>query len=264
LINPRSYWISNVRNGDLGRGSSISSKFAFFILKKLITFFVDDIIYCGSSIKKYHVSQGYPQKLGTVIHNGLPDEKMLLFKDVASVPTKLGYLGRFSSQKGIPHLLKVFKCLLGENPDLRLIMAGNGISAENNELTQILDTLCLWNNIELLGELSDVSLFFNQIDILLSSSVYGEGFPNVIAEAVVNWVPVISTSSGDSMLIIGKFGTVVDELDELLPATQDFVSKWNKADIINLGNAARQRILDDFSTSKMINEYKKVFSKCVE
>ena len=33
LINPRSYWISNVRNGDLGRGSSISSKFAFFILK---------------------------------------------------------------------------------------------------------------------------------------------------------------------------------------------------------------------------------------
>ena len=61
-----------------------------------------------------------------------------------------------------------------------------------------------------MGEESDLNKIYKVLDILCVSSIWGEGFPNVIGEAMSNGVLCISTDVGDAKRIIGENGVIVD------------------------------------------------------
>ena len=52
------------------------------------------------------------------------------------------------------------------------------------ELKSLIKKLKLSDKIKLLGQNSKISEIMNGIDIYIQSSSYGEGFPNVVAEAM--------------------------------------------------------------------------------
>lgn len=264
VFRPNKFWISNVRNGNLGKNSSKSSKLIFLILRKLIRFFVDDIIYCGDSVKAYHVAKGYPDGLGSVIYNSVPSDKIIDLKTISNRPYIIGFLGRYSDQKGIPILIDCFHDLYAMDSRFKLRLAGQHLCYENRRLTTLLSERSLLSSIELLGELTDVREFFTEIDILISPSLYGEGFPNSIAEAVVNGVPVIATNVGDTKLIVDDFGAVVDYITALKVTTKKYISQWDKRNIQNGARRARSRILTEFSSQEMFKKYELVMKKCAD
>ena len=108
-------------------------------------------------------------------------------------------------------------------------------------------------------------IFLNQISGWSSSDVgesYGEGFPNVVAESMACGTPSVVTDVGDSSLIVGSTGWVVPPNDsiKLANAIKKAINergtvKWNKR-----CNKARLRIKENYSISKMINLYNKVWS----
>ena len=73
--------------------------------------------------------------------------------------------------------------------------------------------LDLDRSVVLLGPRSDIELIYPAFDVLTLCSIDGEGFPNVLCEAMACDVPCVATDVGDSAEIIGDCGLIVPRRD---------------------------------------------------
>ena len=88
---------------------------------------------------------------------------------------------------------------------------------------------------------------YNALDLLVNSS-YGEGFSNVLGEAMACGVPCVATDVGDSSLVIGDAGQLVPPKDPaaLKTAMQKVLgTKPSAAEI-------RRRIVEHFSLENLV------------
>ena len=117
--------------------------------------------------------------------------------------------------------------------------------------------------VKLLGQHDDIRQVMNGLDVYVQSSSYGEGFPNVVAEAMACGTPCVVTDVGDAGFIVGKNGWVVPPKNptKLANAIKKAISEigsnyWNKR-----RNKARSRIKENFNITKMIKCYNNLWIK---
>ena len=89
-------------------------------------------------------------------------------------------------------------------------MCGRGIDRKNIELIDLIKKYDIENNTILFGYRSDVNKILNGLDLYISTSSFGEGFPNIILEASYTGLPIIATDVGDTKTIISKKGILFD------------------------------------------------------
>jgi glycosyltransferase involved in cell wall biosynthesis len=90
----------------------------------------------------------------------------------------------------------------------------------------------------------------------LSTSVFGEGFPNAVAEPMACGIPVVATDVGDSRLIIGDTGFVVSPRD--VPGMASAIGSLlaePETKRAARGAAARIRIQDHYSLDRMVSAF---------
>jgi phosphatidylinositol alpha-mannosyltransferase len=154
-----------------------------------------------------------------------PDEKMILF------------VGRLERRKGTKYLIRAFQLLAQDNPNVRLVIAGDG---HEREMLELLAEDLKIKNITFLGYISeDLKLeLLNQADIFCSPALFGESFGIVLLEAMATGaVSVVGNNSGyiDVMQGIGAISVVNPEdsaefarrLDTLLHE-DDLRKVWKK------------------------------------
>jgi glycosyltransferase involved in cell wall biosynthesis len=109
----------------------------------------------------------------------------------------------------------------------------------------------------LLGRREDVPSVLNACDVVVSSSAYGEGFPNVIGEAMACGVPCVVTDVGDSRSIVGATGTVVapEDAGALSAAVLELLAA-SPAARSDLGEGARLRIAAEFDIGVIAERYR--------
>jgi glycosyltransferase involved in cell wall biosynthesis len=107
-----------------------------------------------------------------------------------------------------------------------------------------------------LGQRSDLPAIYAAADFALSTSAFGEGFPNVIAEAMAAGLPVIATDVGDSRWIVGNYGLVTPprDTDKLAAAVRAFASEAESVRRAR-GDRSRARVETELSLDRMVTAF---------
>ena len=242
-----------------------------FWLQKIFSPYVDKIISNSHASVDFHKNMGYELSKCEVVHNGIDidrfrpnsDEKRA-FRDKHNLKDDdiaIGISARVNVMKGYPILSKAMRKLMSEDDRVRLFVVGGG---EDEILKECKDILGEYGKrVVWFGAQNSVeSSFYNGLDIYVSSSIFGEGFSNSIAEAMCCEVPVVTTDVGDSKIVVGDCGIVVkgNSVDELYNG----LKKMIEVDRKELGKCSRERIVNNFSIQKMVENSQKVIEQCVE
>jgi glycosyltransferase involved in cell wall biosynthesis len=88
---------------------------------------------------------------------------------------------------------------------------------------------------------------------VVSSSAFGEGFSNTIAEGMACGLPAVATEVGDAARIVGDCGHLVPPRDPSALAAA--VRALLDDDAAALGVRARARIEQEFSVPRMVASF---------
>ncbi|GAA5316978.1 MAG: glycosyltransferase [Candidatus Pelagadaptatus aseana] len=226
------------------------------------------VIYCGDKSKEIHVNEGYSESRAVVVRNGydtgnfIPDlqlrEKVRENLSACESDFLVGSVGRYAPQKDHLNLLNSLSYLVKKGCSVDLLLVGSGLDDSNEELTKNLDDLNLPGAVHLLGRQEDIPSIMNAIDLHVTSSAFGEAFPNVICEAMSCGIPCVTTDVGDAAYIVGDSGWVVppSSPSDLGDAISLAVEAKRESSLwANRKKAARDRIKNNFGLGIMSEKY---------
>jgi len=179
----------------------------------------DAIIVNSHDGQRYHEQLGYRPKKWINIANGVDLERFRPRRDERAklrtrlgIPvdaTVIGLVARYHPMKDVETFLRAASRFGHDHENAKFILCGDGLDPDNGKLTGLLSSLDLDRSVVLLGRRSDIELIYPALDVLTLCSIYGEGFPNVLCEAMACDVPCVATDIGDSAEIIGHWGRIV-------------------------------------------------------
>ena len=224
------------------------------------------IVCCSERVRDVHRALGYRGSIMTMIPNGFELDRFRPDAEARSalrgelgiddlVPL-LGLVGRFHPQKDLQTFFRAMAGVRVERPDCRVLVCGHELHLDNPSIARWVEEAGLGDAVHLLGPRRDPQRVMAALDVLVSSSAYGEGFPNVIGEAMACGVPCAVTDVGDSGLIVGDTGLTVPPRDPsaLAAAILSLLGEGREG-LARRGRAARARIVAEFALARIAARY---------
>lgn len=254
----RMVWGVRASNMDLNQYDRLSR--VVFRLECFFSRFADLIIVNSNAGRDYHFKHGFPEGKMVVVPNGIDTERFIPDTEarhrvrrewgIADNENLIGIIARLDPMKDHRIFLKAASLLAKGRDDVRFVCVGDGPEPYKSELKKLSHELGLEGKLIWAGTHQDMPAVYNAIDIVTSSSSFGEGFPNVIGEAMACGVPCVATDVGDSALIVGDAGVVVPPKNpERLASGLRALLEKGCADG---GEKARSRIIEHFSLNSMV------------
>jgi glycosyltransferase involved in cell wall biosynthesis len=227
------------------------------------------IIYNSHAAAEQHRRLGFHAEQQIVIPNGFdcdlfrPREgaRDRLVQDYGIAPDALivGMAARSHPMKDVPNLVEAVVRARERGTDVHLLLTGQGMDSPTERLQHLLaaipaDRLTLRSHDRALAEL------LPGLDILVLPSAWGEGFPNILGEAMACGLPCIATDVGDSAWIVGEGGLIVPPRDPVRLAEAIMtMGKLGDNSRRRLGEAGRARVQDHFSMSQIAARYHQLY-----
>ncbi len=264
-----------IRNSCLNSPTqSKSSRYVAHLCSWLSSWVPAAIVSCSKEAAREHIKFGYWANKFAVIPNGYDLSRFSpqphlgkILRGEWGVDTQLPVLGmvaRWHPQKDHANLLAALSILAKVGWDFRCVLAGSGMKPSNTSLSQLISKSSLQDKIILLGPRERVPDVMNALDIHVLSSV-GEGFPNVVAEAMACGTPCVVTNVGDAALIVASTGWVVPPSDPtaLAGCIEQAMLAMRSPLQEKISGECRQRIVECFGIDRMVAAYEDIWCKCL-
>jgi glycosyltransferase involved in cell wall biosynthesis len=238
---------------------------AVLLAERLLARQPDVIVSNSQAGRRHRVALGWPAQRMRVIPNGIDTERFRPRPDarddvrgtlgVGDDIVLIGQVARLDPMKDHLTLLQATARLDASGRDFRLVVVGAGPQEQQTHLAEAARQLGIAGRVLWLGERHDVPRVLNALDIHVLASAYGEGFPNAVAEAMATGLPCVVTDVGDAREIVGDTGITVQPRDpEQLAAALGRLLTTPAGARRELGQRARQRILENYSISRMVED----------
>ena len=235
------------------------------------------IVYNSSLSAQQHEKVGFSSRKRQLIPNGFDLNRFQpnlvirkLIRKSLNLPEDsllIGHISRFHPMKDHATLLRAIALLaisveqIGQ--PVFFLLVGRGVMNEEEGLTELIVSLGIEKKVILLGERSDVPDIMGALDVAVSPSAWGEGFPNVVGEAMASGVPCVVTDVGDSAVIIGDSGLVVDAKDPSALASALLELLEDQEQRLSMGVRARERIQQHYSISAISEQYLEMYKSAI-
>ncbi|MEI6739987.1 MAG: glycosyltransferase [Gemmatimonadaceae bacterium] len=222
-----------------------------------------DLIIANSSAgRRHHVAYGYPAARTIVIPNGIDTDRFTPDADAGArwrqqqgiaLDTPLIVLpARLDPMKDHETFLAAAARVRDARPEVRFLAIGNGDAPAQAALAAAIADRQLSDQVRWLPADREVRAVYNAATLVTLTSAYGEGFPNVLGEAMACGVPCVATASGDSAEVLGDVGIVAPVRDHDALANGWLTQlAWSPAERAERSLAARRRMVDQFSVAAL-------------
>lgn len=177
----------------------------------------------------------------------------------------MGHVGRLAPMKDHDTFLETMARLATRHPRLRVACIGDGPPGARrrlagSEAARALGARLIWERAR-----PDVECVLSALDVLVLSSAYGEGLPNVVGEAMAAEVPCIVTDVGDAATLLddprrtvppGSSEDLMQACERLLGVSADERRR--------LGANDRRRITGHFSTALLVQRMSALLEQVAE
>ena len=114
-------------------------------------------------------------------------------------------------------------------------------------------------NVKALGLRKDMPRLYAAADIVVSTSAFGEGFSNAIAEGMSAGLLPIATDVGDARRIVADTGCIVPPSDPSALASAIAQACASPKEFAAKGLRARARIVEHFSVAKFVDAFTRLY-----
>lgn len=213
--------------------------------------------------RKHHASLGYRPKRWEYLPNGFdlgalrPDAG-----DRASVRSEwslrdddfaVGMVARVDPMKDYSTFFGAAEMLLAYGARCNFVLIG-----KDTDRLPIPESIRA--NTAALGERSDVNRLLRGLDVMVLASAFGEGFPNVVGEAMASGVPCVVTDVGDAAEVVGDTGIAVSPgFPEALAGAVRRLMGEAAEDFRDRQRRARERIAERYSLERVVAGYRAVW-----
>ena len=270
-------WNFRCSNMDLSK-YSFQSRVVFHLLKFLCKK-PSLIVINSNSGREFHEHAGFIPNSWRTIPNGVDTEKFKSFNNARknlftklNIPenyTLIGNVGRFDPMKDYVNLFRAFSLIKKRIKKVKFLLIGRDLNRKNENLMKMIDVPLakhnLFQEISFLPPTENIHKIIPGLDLLCTSSAFGEGCPNILLEAMSSCVPCVVTDVGDSKEILGDCGIVVRPKDyRALANGMERLLKMNKEALNKMLQKGRRRIIKDFSIEYAEDQYLRMYQECMK
>ena len=255
---------SNVKMSDYSRISAMTIRAAARLSRWPVGIIVNSV-----AGQRYHEMIGYRPRAWHFIPNGFdvarfrpdPDARREIRTEIgiAADTPLVGVVARFDPMKDYGTLFAAAS-EIARRRNAEFLLVGSDVTGSNPALREFTETSELRGRVHMLAYRKDVERIMAALDVLVLSSAYGEGFPNVLGEAMACGVVCVATDVGDAAAVIDDCGITVPPRDPMaLADAVTSVLDMSEERRQNLSRRARRRIEHDFSIDAVVRQYEDVY-----
>jgi len=227
------------------------------------------ILCCSKRAREIHVAAGYDAGKFTILPNGFELERFRPSAEgreavrrelgIPEAAPVVGHVGRLHPQKNHIGLIEAARRIRDARPDARFVFAGAGVEPTNPSFWDLVEANGLADCVQALGRRDDVPNLMAAFDVLASPS-HGEGFPNVVGEAMSCGVPCVVTDVGDCAELVGSTGRVVAPgAMQALAAEVVGLLALPLAERAALGAMARDRVARHYEIGAIVQAHERFY-----